>query len=265
VRCFKNICTKARHASRKQVALYWIKMIDKKVTHRSAGGDVEFKDDLKRKLQRKGPPGSGLQAQSQYDDEDDDLLDVDEDDEEDVDYSPYRNKGVTSNVILHNLPTLGSGNNGNGNPLSAHNIMHHAHGGFNHHRNNDNDSDPELDHSSSVFLRSLRSQPPSNIPGAPSPSATSTASTLQTLSSPLSALTMYSAAAVPHATRKKDFSNVSILNRKRKSVPDDQLAQWSQMKKADSKRLEDARAKERANSNTRTNLRMLSQLALGLR
>jgi len=222
VKCFKKICTKARHASRKQVAIYWIKMIDKK-----AGGIEGGEETKKRRATKKRPAVAstaplaieGGQVNNIPFDEDEDL-DVEEDDEDDVDYSPYPN---SKNTIT-----------------SANNV--------------EIDSDVELDNSSSAYLRSLRHP---TFSSAPTTTSTSTP-TSQIVTSPVSALTLFNAATAP-PQRRRDFSSVNILSRKRRQHDES----WTAGKK-EQKRAEDARVKEKV-SHTRTNLRLLSQLALGLR
>jgi len=222
VKCSKKICTKARHASRKQVAIYWIKMIDKK-----AGGieDVGSEEIKKRRATKKRSVGQtttlaieGVQTNNLFEEDED--LDVEEDDDDDVDYSPYPN-------CKNNTTTAATANNV------------------------DIDSDVELDNSSSAYLRSLRH------PTFITPITTATPMP-QPVTSPMSTLALFNAATAP-PQRRRDFSNVNILSRKRRQHDES----WTTVKK-EQKRAEDARVKEKVN-HTRTNLRLLSQLALGLR
>jgi hypothetical protein len=228
IKCFKMICTKARHASRKQVAIYWIKVIDKKAGGIETGDEETKRRKIIKKRSMPTPTGEGAQPSGLLAFEEDEDLDVEDDDEDDVDYSPYQQTRTISNIAA---------------TTSAPGLISNS---------LENDSDVELDNSSSAYLRSLRNQTTT--------SSTSMTSPLQTVS-PFGAITLYGTlptTAPPQPPRRRDFSNVGILARKRTSNDEPWTA------KKEQKRVEDTRTKERI-SHTRNNLRMLSQLALGLR
>lgn len=216
--CFREICQYARHSQRRQLAQYWIKVIDD-----VAGGDFKKEQSkLKYKKIKSATTGSRKRqsstasnnenstnhhnnntttANNTINDKFSNEEDVDDNFDEDDDESPDDDVPYTS-------PSTSSSFN--------------------------ESDDGDFETKSSSLLLSTLYQPAARAEP----------------SSPLSSLYNYNITTPPKPRVRKDFTSVSILSRKRKSFDD---PAWKNEQGTD-----DA-------GSARPNLRLLSELALGLR
>jgi hypothetical protein len=215
--CFREICQYARHSQRRALAQYWIKVIDD-----VAGGDFK-KEQSKLKYKKiKSASGAGSKKrQASATTASNKQNSNGEDGADDLDDDEY-NDSVDDEL-------------NSSQPLSANNSFNES-------------DDGDIESKSTSLLSSLSShhQYYAN---------SSSAIPARTESSPplsVSALYNYnmSASTPPKPRVRKDFTTVSILNRKRKAFDE---TTWKNEPGTDD------------SSNARPNLRLLSELALGLR